>query len=120
MDRRSFLRNTALGVTSLSTLATSCRESKPISTSRAQRQQEESHQPVSYKGKAGPVLFATDTNGRDWVQFSAEGFSQPVCGIVYRRGDEVPHGMPLGGVSTGFLDVETNGRLGFCTLFNSG
>src|SRR5262249_10852746 len=39
---------------------------------------------------------------------------------VYRRGDEVPHGMPLGGVSTGFLDVETNGRLGFCTLFNSG
>jgi uncharacterized protein (DUF608 family) len=120
MDRRNFLRDTALGLTSLSTLATGCRGSKPVPASRAQTQEEDSRQPVSYKGKAGPVLFATDANGRDWVQFRAEGFSQPVCGIVYRRKDEVPHGLPLGGVSTGFLDVETNGTLGFCTLFNSG
>jgi uncharacterized protein (DUF608 family) len=28
--------------------------------------------------------------------------------------------MPLGGVSTGFLDLETDGTFGFCTLFNSG
>jgi hypothetical protein len=26
----------------------------------------------------------------------------------------------LGGVATGFLDVETNGTFGMCTLFDSG
>ena len=28
--------------------------------------------------------------------------------------------MPPGGVSTGFLDLETNGTFGLSTLFNSG
>lgn len=28
--------------------------------------------------------------------------------------------MPLGGVGTGYLDIETNGTFGYCTLFNSG
>ena len=30
------------------------------------------------------------------------------------------HGMPLGGISTGFLDVDTDGAWGMSTLFNSG
>jgi uncharacterized protein (DUF608 family) len=54
------------------------------------------------------------------VQFRAAGFNQPACGVIYRRGDEVLHGLPLGGISTGFLDVETNGTFGLSTLFNSG
>lgn len=65
-------------------------------------------------------LFPLTLPSREWVQFRAAGFSQPVCGVIYQRGDEVQHGMPLGGVSTGFLDVETNGTFGLSTLFNSG
>src|SRR4051794_29339834 len=117
MNRRSFLRDTALGLSSLSTLAAGCRDHRKGAASQAQAEQGLDRNPVPYKGKAGPALFATGVNGRDWVQFEAEGFSAPVCGIVYRHIDEVPHGMPLGGVSTGFLDLETDGTFGFCTLF---
>jgi uncharacterized protein (DUF608 family) len=120
MNRRGFLRDTALGLSSLSTLGVGCRDRSSGSADQAQAEQGLDRNPVPYKGKAGPALFATGVNGRDWVQFDAEGFSAPVCGIVYRHGDEVPHGMPLGGVSTGFLDLETDGTFGYCTLFNSG
>ena len=36
------------------------------------------------------------------------------------RESQVLHGMPLGGISTGYLDVETNGIFRFSSLFNSG
>ena len=47
------------------------------------------------------------------------GFSQPACGVVYRMKDEVSCGMPLGGIDTGCIDLETSGLLGFCTIFNT-
>ncbi|MEW6751426.1 MAG: GH116 family glycosyl-hydrolase [Candidatus Latescibacterota bacterium] len=65
------------------------------------------------------TLFPTDLPGREWVQFPARGFTQPVCGMVYRCQDQVPNGMPLGGIDTGCLDLETSGLLGYCTLFNT-
>jgi uncharacterized protein (DUF608 family) len=73
-------------------------------------------------GDANPAqaLFPLTLPSKEWVQFRAAGYSQPACGVIYRRGDDVQHGMPLGGVSTGFLDIETNGTFGLCTLFNSG
>ncbi|MFN8007222.1 MAG: GH116 family glycosyl-hydrolase [Terriglobia bacterium] len=120
MNRRNFLRNTAVGISSLSAFTAACRESVHVPAGGTRSTEEANRNPVPYKGKEGPALFATNANGRDWVQFKAEGFSQPVCGVVYRRSDEVTHGMPLGGVSTGFLDIEIDGSLGFCTLFNSG
>ncbi|HQO33539.1 MAG TPA: GH116 family glycosyl hydrolase [bacterium] len=64
-------------------------------------------------------LFPIDLPNRDWVHFQAEGFSEPVCGVIYRWPDMVTNGMALGGIDTGCLDLETSGLLGFCTLFNT-
>jgi uncharacterized protein (DUF608 family) len=63
-------------------------------------------------------LFATDNPQHGWAQFPAAGYSQPVCGIVYRLKDTVTNGMALGAVDTGCVDLETNGTFGYCTIFN--
>ncbi|MBI2842646.1 MAG: hypothetical protein HYX78_04535 [Armatimonadetes bacterium] len=34
-------------------------------------------------------------------------------------GDKVTNGMALGGIDTGCIDLETNGLLGYCTIFNT-
>jgi uncharacterized protein (DUF608 family) len=65
-------------------------------------------------------LFPSNLSDNDWVQFQGEGFSEPVCGIIHTRAHPAVNGMPLGGIGTGYLDVETNGTFGYCTLFNSG
>ena len=67
----------------------------------------------------GGTLFPTDLPTRDWVLFKAEGFSEPVCGVIYRIGDVVTNGMALGGIDTGCIDLETSGLLGYCTIFNT-
>lgn len=67
----------------------------------------------------GARLFPSGLPGREWVQFRAAGFSRPVSGVVYRLEDPVTNGMPLGGVDTGCLDFESNGLLGYSTIFNS-
>ncbi|MFH0962388.1 MAG: GH116 family glycosyl hydrolase [Planctomycetota bacterium] len=64
-------------------------------------------------------IFPRDLPRREWVHFKAEGFRGPVCGVVYGLGDTVTNGMPLGGVDTGCIDLETSGLLGYCTIFNS-
>ncbi len=75
---------------------------------------------AAYRAKTGPTLFPTDVPGKQWARFRAKGFSRLACGIIYRGNDVVPNGMPLGGVATGCLDLQTDGTLGYCTLFNSG
>lgn len=65
------------------------------------------------------LLFPTGLPGCEWVEFTAKGFTEPVCGVVYRRGDTVTNGMALGGIDTGCIDLETSGLLGYCTIFNS-
>jgi len=65
-------------------------------------------------------LFPLSLPAGEWVRFRAAGFTQPACGVIYRRENQVLHGMPLGGISTGYLDVETNGIFRFSSLFNSG
>ncbi len=65
------------------------------------------------------TLFPTDLPPRDWVHFNAEGFSNPVCGVVYRTRDTVTNGVALGGIDTGCIDLETSGLLGYSTIFNS-
>jgi len=64
-------------------------------------------------------LFPLNTPGGEWREFRAAGFDAPVWGVVYWSGDRVTNGMPVGGVDTGCLDLETTGLLGYCTLFNS-
>jgi uncharacterized protein (DUF608 family) len=114
MDRRRFLRNSALGVAATSGgLLDSCKSEKSLS-------RDGRGDAVRVYRARGPRLFPLEVPRKQWAQFSAAGFSQPACGIVYRREDEVPNGMPLGGVATGCVDLDTDGTLGFSKLFNSG
>lgn len=66
-----------------------------------------------------PKLFPTNLQTMKWLEFPAQGFSKPVSGVIYRRKDKVSCGMPLGGIDTGCLDLETNGTLGYCSIFDS-
>ena len=54
----------------------------------------------------------------DWQRFEASGYSKPVTGIIYRGKPRPTCGMPLGGLDTGCIDIETNGMLGYSTIFN--
>ena len=63
-------------------------------------------------------LFAANLPELEWLQFEAEGFSQPVPGVVYHADHPPCCGVPLGGISTGCIDVDPRGVFGFSTLFN--
>lgn len=71
------------------------------------------------RGPAEKTLFPIPLPNRRWIRFGAEGFREPVCGVIYRTGDRVTNGMPLGGVDTGCTDLETSGMLGYTTIFNT-
>lgn len=64
-------------------------------------------------------LFSTGLPELEWVEFCAEGFSKSVAGVIHSTAQPASCGMPLGGIDTGCLDLETNGTLGHCTIFNS-
>jgi uncharacterized protein (DUF608 family) len=64
-------------------------------------------------------LFPTDLPERQWFEFSARGFSNPVTGVIYRAASPIACGLPLGGIDTGCIDLETTGLLGYATIFNS-
>ena len=64
------------------------------------------------------LLFQTDFPGDQWVSFPATGFPEPVSGVIYRTASPPCCGVPLGGISTGCLDVDPTGTFGFCTIFN--
>lgn len=111
MQRRKFLKNCALG--SAVTLGGSVAGfGTPAVPSKVDE--------LSYSRRSGPELFPRDVPAKQWAHFEAHGYSRPVCGVVYRLNDQVPHGMPLGGLATGCIDLDTDGTFGFCTLFNSG
>ena len=114
MKRRSFIKKCALGATA--TFSGSLAGAPGAARSVPDGTEERKYTPR----EGSPGLFPLDVQGKQWAHFQAEGYSQPVCGVVYRLDDEVPHGMPLGGVATGCIDIDTDGTFGYCTLFNSG
>lgn len=116
MDRRRFLKSSSAVLPGL-LLAGKKGEAK---AGDGHVGEANSHASMHADAPAGGLLFPTNLPKREWVQFQAHGFSQPACGVVYGRSDYVPHGMPLGGVATGCMDVDTNGTFGFFNLFNSG
>ncbi len=69
-------------------------------------------------GSASQKLFPTDLPDLEWSEFSAAGFSKPACGLIHRTSRPSCCGVPLGGISTGCLDLEVSGALGFNTVFN--
>ena len=70
-----------------------------------------------FTGTPAGKLFPTDLPDLEPVQFTAEGFSAPVSGVIHSSNNPAVNGMPLGGIDTGCLDLETNGLLGYCTIF---
>src|SRR6266404_2171489 len=74
---------------------------------------------VATASKRGAKLFPTDLPSQKWVEFPAAGFSGPAAGVIYRRDQPPRQGMALGAIDTGYMSLETDGTLGFCTIFNS-
>lgn len=64
-------------------------------------------------------LFPIDLPSLEWKEFAAAGFEQSVNGVIYRTDSPPCCGVPLGGISTGCLDIDSSGVIGFCTIFNS-
>lgn len=90
----------------------------------ATRAQQASENPAWRRGYSGGrpwqgQLFPVDLPVNAWCRFSASGFTKPVAGIIYNRQQAPKNGMPLGAIDTGRIDVQPNGTLGYCTLFNS-
>lgn len=64
------------------------------------------------------ILFPEDVPLKQWLEFPTHDFPQPVAGIIFGAGD-VSCGVPLGGLGTGCVDLNPDGLLGRCSLFNS-
>lgn len=64
-------------------------------------------------------LFPAGLPAREWVEFEAAGFSRSVSGVIFRTGESLSCGVPLGAIDTGCIDLELDGTLGYCTIFNS-
>jgi uncharacterized protein (DUF608 family) len=122
MKRRDFLRDSLVGVAS--TGAVFAVGGLNAESDKQKKSQGRTGEPAAsldqiYE-RGAQRIFPTAAPPKQWARLKAEGFTQPACGIVYRKEDKVPHGMPLGGVATGFMDIETDGTFGFFNLFNSG
>jgi uncharacterized protein (DUF608 family) len=118
MDRRAFVRDVLAGVGGLSSLAVRVRRTL---TARTDMPYEKSGSPsaeVSTEPKPGRLLFPTGLPELEWQEFQAAGFSRPVSGIIFRADQPPCCGVPLGGISTGCLDIQATGVLGFSTLFS--
>jgi len=50
-------------------------------------------------------------------QFHAPGFARKAAGVIYDAAS-VKQGVPLGGLGTGYVDVNADGTLGVCSIFN--
>ena len=106
MDRRRFVRSTAAGIVG----------------SALSRKLEAAGQALGLAapGEASGSLFpAQSLSALAWSQFTASGFTEAVCGLIYRKSTPAECGLPLGAVATGGVDLDTDGTLGYCTLFGS-
>src|SRR5690242_769233 len=70
--------------------------------------------PASESGGRWP--FSASAANR-WTEIKADGFPNSVVGYVY-DGRRLESGMPLGALGTGYMTLEGNGKLGFCSIFN--
>ena len=63
-------------------------------------------------------LFPDGVATSEWQTFKAAGLREDACGIVFPAG-EASCGIPLGGVGTGCMDLDTDGTFGRASIFNS-
>lgn len=112
MDRRKFVRDSLISVAGISKLLSSTAPNGSALFGAT---------PAASASVESPAtrLFATDLPGSKWVQFPAAGFANSVTGVIYRNAQPATNGMPLGGIDTGCIDLETSGLWGYSTIFNS-
>ncbi|MXZ24777.1 MAG: hypothetical protein F4Y80_07875 [Caldilineaceae bacterium SB0665_bin_21] len=67
---------------------------------------------------AHPRFFRHHIPDADWQEFTAGGYGQSVTGVVCRGEPRSICGIPVGGLDTGCLGIESNGMLGAVTIFN--
>src|SRR5690242_12411982 len=103
MDRRKFLKSSSAVLPGL--LLTGRKRDAKAEEAKAGEAHAADAMRAADDASAGDLLFPKNVSKREWVQFPANGFSKPACGVVYGRNDYVPHGMPLGGVATGCMDI---------------
>ncbi len=72
-------------------------------------------EPTSRESRAWP--FRTPPVVNCWTTVEADGFSSPVSAFVY-DGKSLESGVPLGGLGTGYMTLEGNGKLGYSSIFN--
>ena len=63
-------------------------------------------------------LFDASADATTLQSFVVEGLAVPASGTVYGAGSLEDGGMPLGGIGTGYVCLDPEGRLGKCSLFN--
>ena len=106
MDRRRFVRSTAAGIVG----ATLSRRLQAAGQALG----------LTASGEAsGPLFPARSISALSWSQFAASGFTEPVCGLIYRKSTPAECGLPLGAIATGSVDLDTDGTLGYCSMFGS-
>jgi uncharacterized protein (DUF608 family) len=69
-------------------------------------------------GQRGPRLFSPSEKERVWQEFDAAGFPRKVSGAIFRGSNPPCCGTPLGGISTGCIDLDARGVYGFSSIFN--
>lgn len=70
----------------------------------------------SNEGKG--ILFKAPANRNRLQIFDCAGFERPVAGTIYPRASFRYHGVPLGGLGTGYVCWDGDGRFSQCTIYN--
>jgi len=65
-----------------------------------------------------PPVHAASADARKLQTFPVRGLENAASGTVYPAGSLEQGGMPLGGLGTGYLCLDTDLRLGKCSIFN--
>jgi len=106
MDRRKFVLSSTAGIVG----------------SALNRTLEAAGQQLGFKAsaeEAGELFPAQSLSALAWSQFTASGFKEPVCGLIYRKSKPAECGLPLGAIDTGGIDLDTDGTFGYCSMFGS-
>lgn len=121
MRRRDFLKTSAIGIaTATAAAGTGSLLAEASGQPGGPAAESLLVDPQIHRAHPGQALFPATAPTKQWTRFAAAGFSRPACGIIYTKADVVEHGMPLGGVATASIDLDTDGTFGYCNLFNSG
>jgi uncharacterized protein (DUF608 family) len=102
MNRREFVQTTLIGAAAATTLRAGKTSAGEPATRTA----------------AASTLFPTNLAELQWQEFPAEGFAQPVSGTIFHPAKAPCCGVPLGGISTGCIDLDVKGVYGFNSAFN--